>query len=591
MLTVALRGERTALTLCSVDEAAERGVLLDQVAALAAVGCPITTDFVRRAGFATCTAVSPEVDAARELLAARLEAVGMLVRHDGTLDTVTAGPATFDRLSVIEDGYVTDFALTEPEPAPDPADVALADVDDDVDDDEEHIAELAAAKVLPDLRMAFRGTHEGAIKAWRTRGTGRTGLDHAAAHDRAEIVIDGDVVRVTPAAAPALIEDLGTRPDPSDLTRVHIVGHPNLFASVARNNLRRKDMPQIPADHLDEFKAHLAERGIHTRLTTVDPATLKATQNELDGRKVGMMIHAMRTGTMQGTDKPVWISSDGKLLDGHHRWAAEAVLSLEEPRKLTVVRVDVPMTHLIGQARQFAKANSIAAKHHGMAVDTVEFSGTSAGAILAWKSRRARPYAEKVLATATAHVDAITADISAVVHDHGGGMIGLANRMKALPSLTRKIRDRVITKGGTLDEAAKAITDAVRFTALVSTEEYASTVHGLITALDKAGYQVHNVENHWKRGDAYNGLHMLARHRSGMVAELQVHTPESMKAKDEIHARYEDYRKLDTPEETRLMLFEAMRAISDQAPVPRGVMDIGTAIYRPHEPNKVKVPA
>lgn len=196
---------------------------------------------------------------------------------------------------------------------------------------------------------------------------GRFAPDAASA--AADVVVDGHRVRVAPAAAPALIEDLGNRPESSDLTKVSINGHPNLFATVAHNRLRRVDMPQIPSDRLDDFARVLRQRGVAVRTVRVDPADLAATQNELDGRKVGQMITAIRTGTMSTTDKPPWVSSDGKVLDGHHRWAAEAVLSVGEgPRKMTVTEVAAPMTVLMGMARAFAFDEGIDAKRHGMTV-------------------------------------------------------------------------------------------------------------------------------------------------------------------------------------------------------------------------------
>jgi len=250
------------------------------------------------------------------------------------------------------------------------------------------------AELAVRARMVFAGTSVGARRAWDVIGRGPHGGAAADAASRADIVVGDHAVSVAPAAAPALIEDLGTRPAPSDLTKVHIVGHPNLFAAVARNNLRRVDMPQIPTARLGDFDRYLHERGITTKLDRVDPATLSATQNELDGRKTGQMMTKLRSGTMVGAEHPLWISSDNKLLDGHHRWAAEAALSVgEAPRTVTVVRASVPMSQLIEHARAFGRAEDIDTKHHGFS--TVHSSlderlawFTSEGARKAWITRR-----------------------------------------------------------------------------------------------------------------------------------------------------------------------------------------------------------
>ncbi len=195
------------------------------------------------------------------------------------------------------------------------------------------------------------------------------GVAHASAVGDADVIIDGGKVTVGSAAAVPLIEELGTRPGSSDLTKVTIDGHPNLFGAVADNQLARHDMPQIPSDRVDDFVGYLGERGITSRVTTKDPAELRATQNQLDGRKVGQMITAIHSGRMEPGDKPVMVSADGFILDGHHRWAAEATLSVgESPRRMRVVEVSVPMTQLLGQARLFGARESIDSKRHGMSL-------------------------------------------------------------------------------------------------------------------------------------------------------------------------------------------------------------------------------
>ena len=72
------------------------------------------------------------------------------------------------------------------------------------------------------------------------------------------------------------------------------------------------------------FKKMLEDKGIKVSEPTQVPADqLKATQTELVGSKVAGMSKALDTDPNNpGITAPIYISSDGYVLDGHHRWAA-----------------------------------------------------------------------------------------------------------------------------------------------------------------------------------------------------------------------------------------------------------------------------
>lgn len=195
----------------------------------------------------------------------------------------------------------------------------------------------------------------------------------------------------------------------------------------------------------------------------------------------------------------------------------------------------------------------------------------------------AHRHAVRILNSARKVEGNITKDIKEVTEAHGGEMAGLDHSLKGVDSLRRKIHDKAITKGITIDDSASRITDAIRYTAVLPTDNYTHGVQGVIGTLKEKGYEINSVENHWLRGDAYNGLHLLAKHPSGDIAELQFHTPESLAAKRDIHGLYEEYRQLDTPPTRRLQLFNQMVKVSDTAPIPVGIRPIGLKIKRPHE--------
>lgn len=107
------------------------------------------------------------------------------------------------------------------------------------------------------------------------------------------------------------------------------------------HTLARDLMPQIKDIHdfLDELELH----GISHRLETLDPNDLKSTQSEFDANKVFQMMQN------QGERKPIITSSDGYVLDGHHRW-------LEAHNKCEKVEAhvcDAPILDLLHHAKRY----------------------------------------------------------------------------------------------------------------------------------------------------------------------------------------------------------------------------------------------
>lgn len=107
------------------------------------------------------------------------------------------------------------------------------------------------------------------------------------------------------------------------------------------HTLARDLMPQIKDIHdfLDELELH----GISHRLETLDPNDLKSTQLEFDANKVFQMMQN------QGERKPIITSSDGYVLDGHHRWL-EAHNKCE---KVEAYVCDAPILDLLHHAKRY----------------------------------------------------------------------------------------------------------------------------------------------------------------------------------------------------------------------------------------------
>ena len=158
----------------------------------------------------------------------------------------------------------------------------------------------------------------------------------------------------------------------------------NLYCS-GNKGIPREQMPQfkgkpqpgsiadgLPKDKDGEvdteamFKKMLEDKGIKVSEPTTVPADqLKATQTELVGSKVAGMSKALDADPNNpGITAPIYVSSDGYVLDGHHRWAAvtsHEIMSGKEAM-MNVRVIDMPIDQLVKESNQFAQDIGVQAK-------------------------------------------------------------------------------------------------------------------------------------------------------------------------------------------------------------------------------------
>jgi len=171
-----------------------------------------------------------------------------------------------------------------------------------------------------------------------------------------------------------------------NLCKVTIPGT-NLYCE-GNKGIDRADMPQFkgtprpgsPADKLpkDEngeadteefFKKMLNDKGIKVSEPAAVPADrLKATQSELVGVKVAGMSKVLDNPDHPAYKKitaPIYVSNDGYVLDGHHRWAAVVAHNAANPDKqidMNVRVIDQPIKPLVKTSNDFAEHIGIRAK-------------------------------------------------------------------------------------------------------------------------------------------------------------------------------------------------------------------------------------
>lgn len=110
-------------------------------------------------------------------------------------------------------------------------------------------------------------------------------------------------------------------------------------------------------DLSEAFKMHLATKGIDVRDRNIAAARLKPSQNELNGAKVAGMMKSRENGTMP--EAAIFVSRDGYVVDGHHRWAAALGQDLRDGKpgdiRIPVLEIDMPILSILLEANAFAK--------------------------------------------------------------------------------------------------------------------------------------------------------------------------------------------------------------------------------------------
>jgi hypothetical protein len=182
----------------------------------------------------------------------------------------------------------------------------------------------------------------------------------------AEHVNNGEVLHADADQAVQLAQDWGKAGEPVQLMGLDVNGKGNetLFDHSALG-ISRADMPQLPTDAAGQkdFIDFLAKNGVTVTQDSIDPRSLMATQNELNGAKVGQMLEGYMSGKFDVGSQTIFTSKEGDVLDGHHRWAATALYSMANPgTTIGEIRANADISRLVDLGRQYAGAHGIASQ-------------------------------------------------------------------------------------------------------------------------------------------------------------------------------------------------------------------------------------
>ena len=105
----------------------------------------------------------------------------------------------------------------------------------------------------------------------------------------------------------------------------------------------RSLMPQI--DNHDEYLKYLDNKNISYVKQKLLTSELKSTQMEFNKDKVAEMMNSRETA------KPIIVSNDGYILDGHHRWLAD--YNKDKNAKTSSIVVNLPILELMRVSKYY----------------------------------------------------------------------------------------------------------------------------------------------------------------------------------------------------------------------------------------------
>ena len=116
--------------------------------------------------------------------------------------------------------------------------------------------------------------------------------------------------------------------------------------------IKRDKMPQVKSKDYDELIKHLNKNGVRVTKKSVKASTLKATQKDFNVDKIVGAISKIKT---IGTAKPLIVSSDNYIIDGHHRWLAAKNVGDSISIMQSNVKVKELLKHVYSFPKTFAK--------------------------------------------------------------------------------------------------------------------------------------------------------------------------------------------------------------------------------------------
>jgi len=111
--------------------------------------------------------------------------------------------------------------------------------------------------------------------------------------------------------------------------------------------IKRKDMPQVKSKDYPKFLDYMRDNGVTFKKEIIPARDVKAMQDEFSD--AGVIKQLKKNVELGPNTKPIILSSDNYIIDGHHRWLA----AMNTGNDLNVFRVNMPAKQLYALVNKF----------------------------------------------------------------------------------------------------------------------------------------------------------------------------------------------------------------------------------------------
>lgn len=115
-------------------------------------------------------------------------------------------------------------------------------------------------------------------------------------------------------------------------------------------DIARNEMPQVASKDISDFIRYITKNNISVAKKSIDPDGLKATQGQFHKKKIADLLDVIKKDNYK--QKPIIVSKDMYVLDGHHRWLAH----VNAEKDIEIYHIDLSIDTLLDKMKEYPKS-------------------------------------------------------------------------------------------------------------------------------------------------------------------------------------------------------------------------------------------
>ncbi|WP_460385256.1 XopAD/skwp family type III secretion system effector [Pseudomonas amygdali] len=147
--------------------------------------------------------------------------------------------------------------------------------------------------------------------------------------------------------------------------------------------------------------------------------------------------------------------------------------------------------------------------------------------------------AQNLLTRAREMEPRVTHMLRRVAESHAGQLAGMDHQLKSVGSLKEKLMQQMALKNKTLEDAVAGVNDALRYSVVLDPQHFTAGLRGVLASLDDQGHVRVKLNNLFaKHRPAFKAVNVTMRSPEGALWEIQFHTPDTFRLKEQFHDLY-----------------------------------------------------